>query len=64
MCIELAKSGLSEIAIVTACKHLCGVSQEISQGNALMFASSLLLPTVSKTGTKHSLYLIVHNANT
>ena len=47
VCRVLAADDLTEVAIVTACKHLCGVSDDISHEKALVIASTLLLPRVS-----------------
>ncbi|KAK2189910.1 hypothetical protein NP493_94g04032 [Ridgeia piscesae] len=47
VCQVLATAGLTEVAVVTACKHFCGVSDDISHEKALVIASTLLLPKVT-----------------
>lgn len=47
VCRILAADDLTEVAIVTAVKHLCGVSDDISNEKAVVIASTLLLPMVS-----------------
>jgi len=51
VCQVLATAGLTEVAVVTACKHFCGVSDDISHEKALVIASTLLLPKVSYAET-------------